>query len=239
MKNKKLLVILLISLVMLLPLKTFAKTYYDGYETKNLKETLEAEGITLENKEYSESKKQATIYLFRGDGCGYCKRFLEFLNSISKEEGKYFKVVSFEVWGNKKNAELLEKVAKVTGEQAGGVPYIVIGKKVFPGYIAEWNDDIKAAIKEQYKDNSYDVFDDVAKADKAANGDSISSTSVVIWNFVFILISTVVIVCFINFKSKKILEAASKRITPSTVVSKIADEVKRVENKKIIKKGKK
>lgn len=165
MKNKKLLVVLLFALVMLLPVKAFAKTYYAGHETKNFKETLEAEEMTLENKDYKETSKQVTIYLFRGQGCGYCRNFITFLNSISKEYGDKFKLVSFEVWNNQENNDLMKEVSKFTGEEAGGVPYIIIGEKVFGGYIDSWNDQIKAAIDEEYKAGSkYDVFEEMVSS---------------------------------------------------------------------------
>ena len=236
MKNKNLLIILIISLIMLLPIKALGKTYYDGYQTKNLKDTLAAEDLVLENKDYKENDKQAIIYLFRGQGCGYCKRFLTFLNSISKDYGKYFKLVSFEVWNDAKNAELMQKVAVVTNEAAGGVPYIIIGEKVFPGYIAEWDNDIKAAIKKQYDNNSYDIFKELEKAEKdpsfteklnaqsqAADDDTtgdveeysntsksssdISNTSAVIWNLIFITIAAVSIIITIIVQNNKILLA--------------------------------
>ncbi len=160
---KKLLVVFLISVALILPVKTFAKTYYSDHETKDFKDTLVDEDMKIENTDYAETSDQATIYLFRGHGCGYCRNFLTFLNSISKEYGKKFKLVSFEVWNNKENNELMKKVANFTGEEAGGVPYIVIGEKVFGGYIDSWNDQIKEAIDTAYKNgNDYDVFEEMA-----------------------------------------------------------------------------
>ena len=125
--KKRLLIFLLV--LSLLPMKVFAKSMIDDYNTKNFVETLEAEDMKIENKDYKETDDQAIIYLFRGDGCGYCRAFLTFLNSISKEYGKYFKVISFEVWGDSNNSALLEKVPLVTNQAAGGVPYIIIGEK--------------------------------------------------------------------------------------------------------------
>jgi hypothetical protein len=57
----------------------------------------------------------------------------------------------------------MKKVANFTGEEAGGVPFIVIGEKVFGGYIDSWNDQIKEAIDTAYKNgNDYDVFEEMA-----------------------------------------------------------------------------
>ncbi|MBQ6285639.1 MAG: hypothetical protein IJK67_04945 [Bacilli bacterium] len=214
MKTKNILIILLVSLIMLFPVKSLAKTYYDGYDTKNLKETLEAEDMKLENTDYKETSKQAIVYLFRGQGCGYCRNFITFLNSISKDYGKYFKLVSFEVWNDSKNNELMQKVASTTGQAAGGVPYIVIGEKVFPGYISDWDEDIKTAIKNQYDDNSYDVFEEIEKAEKAAKkaASGGSSTASIIGIIVTVLCTAVII--FVQCKNtKKVLDAMNNKPT--------------------------
>ena len=201
--------LLLLLLAVVLPLSTFAKTYYDDYKTKNLKETLEAEGIELQNKDYKEDDKQAIIYMFRGDGCGYCHAFLEFLNSISTEYGKYFRLVSFEVWNDSANADLFKQVPLVTNEAAGGVPYIVIGQKVFGGYAESYDEDIKSAIMAQYNDPSYDVFE---KLDERLNGSSngVSSFAVIFWNAFFMVAATVAIIVVSNNNTKKVLDAIRK-----------------------------
>lgn len=205
MKNKFLMVTLLfVSLLMILPVKAVAGTYYDGYETMNLKETLESEGMTLENTKYTENDDQVPIYLFRGNGCGYCRAFLTFLNSISVEYGKYFKLVSFEVWYDEKNAALMKEVADFTGEAAGGVPYIIIGDKVFPGYISDWNDEIKAKILSQYEDNDYDVFNEMKKA----NGFKLDTNIII--NFIFVTIAAVVVIAFNYCNTNKVLKAVDE-----------------------------
>ena len=138
----------------------------DDYETKNLKETLDAEEMTL-SANYSENSDQITIYLFRGQGCSFCRAFLTFINSIVGEYGKYFKMVSFEVWNNEQNYYLFNRTALFLDEKlADGVPYIIIGKKVFPGYADTYDEDIKKAIKELYdtpKASRYDVFAEAKK----------------------------------------------------------------------------
>lgn len=206
--KKKLLVLLLV--LALLPIKTFAKTYYDDYNTKNFKETLAAEGMEIKNKNYKEDDKQAIIYMFRGDGCGYCRAFLEFMNSISEEYGKYFRMVSFEVWSDQKNSELLNKMPLVTNEPAGGVPYIIIGEKVFGGYAESYNEDIEKAIMAQYNDSSYDVFE---KLDERLNGSSGGTTSfaVIFWNAFFIVAATVAIIVVSNKNTQRVLQVLGEK----------------------------
>jgi thiol-disulfide isomerase/thioredoxin len=207
--KKKLLVSLLflVSLLMILPFKASAKTYYDDYKTLNLKEALEAEDIELLNTKYEETDDQAIIYLFRGQGCGYCRSFLSFLNSISEEYGKYFRLVSFEVWNDEANSALMQEVATLTGEAAGGVPYIIIGDQVFPGYISDWDEDIKSAIKAQYDDNSYDVFKELKKS----KGVSLNIDPVIIWNFIFVTIGTVIICIMMKKNNEKVLTALENK----------------------------
>ncbi len=207
--RKKLVLLLLV--VALLPFKVFAKSFIDDYNTKNFKETLEAEGMTLENPDYKEDDKQAIIYMFRGDGCGYCRAFLTFLNSISKEYGKYFRLVSFEVWSDSNNSALFNKVPLVTNETASGVPYVIIGEKVFAGYSERYNEDIKKAIKAQYDDPSYDVME---KLDERLNGNTSGGTSsfaVIFWNAFFIVVATVAIILVNNKNTEKVLNALEKK----------------------------
>ena len=213
--KKKLILLLLV--VALLPTKVLAKSFIDDYKTMNFVETLNAEEMEIENKDYKETNDQAIIYMFRGQGCGYCRAFLEFMNSISKEYGKYFKMVSFEVWNDSNNSALLNKVPLVTNESAGGVPYIIIGEKVFAGYSESYNEDIKAAIKAQYENPSYDVME---KLDERLNGNTsnggTSSFAVVFWNAFFVVAGTVAIIYFNNKNTEKVLKALDKKETKDT-----------------------
>lgn len=181
------------------------------------------------SRDYKETDDQAVIYMFRGQGCGFCRAFLTFLDSISDEYGEYFKLVSFEVWNNSKNGELMDKIATVTGEAAEGVPYIIIGDKVFGGYAEQYDEDIKAAIKAQYDDSSYDVmekakvnvsdyesmnFIDTLDAenllnytDSNDNGSGTSSFAVIFWNFFFLAAATGFIWYISNKNTQKILAA--------------------------------
>ena len=213
--KKNLLLVLLLSLL-LMPVCIFAKAG-DGagkeYISKNFEESLADEGIKPEFKDYKEDKKQATIYLFRGTGCSFCRSFLSYLNSITDEYGDYFKVVSYEVWSNSKNSMLMTEVRNFFGDSSGGVPYIIIGDQVFPGYAEQYNEGIKDAIMKLYNSkDKYDVFEEIAKAKKQAerSNSPISTIIVITCNFVFSVISTTIILVFINNKNKKINERLDK-----------------------------
>lgn len=178
------------------------------YETANLKETLDSEKIKLSG-DYKESDSQVTIYMFRGLNCGFCKSFLNFLNSIVDEYGKNFKLVSFEAWYDENNSNLLSTISSFLGSEAKGVPYIIIGDEVFPGYDTQYDDSIKNAIKTQYEaDEKYDVFEAYNEYVRTENKKaSKSTTTIIIWNFVFIAISTCLIMMHTTISNNKVLRA--------------------------------
>lgn len=216
--KKKIAIIVLMLLSVIIPVKAFAK---EQYKTLNLEETLAEEGIEKKFTDYKETDDQVIIYLFRGKGCAYCRKFLEFLNGITDEYGKYFKLVSFESWYNEENSNLLGEISTFMGEQASGVPYIIIGDKVFGGYTESYDESIKTAIKTLYDSKDrYDVFEEYEyskKWDKILNP---SNFTVIIWTICLIAVSTVVIVLTNRANTKKIVVAIENNKVSKT------DEVK-------------
>lgn len=207
---KKFLLLIMISLLCFIPVSVNAQE--KGYSSLNLDEALTEEGIDHDFSNYEENNDQAIIYLFRGKGCGYCKKFLTFLNSIVDDYGKYFKVVSYEVWYDQENASLLTKVSNYLGTSAEGVPYIVIGDKVFPGYASSYDEDIKDAIKKQYDSkNEYDVMEKLSvdsnsnsktEVKNTKNNSTLSMILISIFASIFVIGAIVIIVIF-NLKNKK------------------------------------
>ena len=201
----------MISLLCFIPVSVNAQE--KGYSSLNLDEALTEEGIDHDFSNYQENNDQAIIYLFRGKGCGYCKKFLTFLNSIVDDYGKYFKVVSYEVWYDQENASLLTKVSNYLGTSAEGVPYIVIGDKVFPGYASSYDEDIKDAIKKQYDSkNEYDVMKKISvdsnsnsktEVKNTKNNSILSVILISIFASIFVIGAIVIIVIF-NLKDKKV-----------------------------------
>lgn len=216
--KKKIAIIALMLLSVIIPVKAFAK---EQYKTLNLEETLAEEGIEKKFTDYKETDDQVIIYLFRGKGCAYCRKFLEFLNGITDEYGKYFKLVSFESWYNEENSNLLGEISTFMGEQASGVPYIIIGDKVFGGYTESYDESIKNAIKTLYDSKDrYDVFEEYEyskKWDKILNP---SNFTVIIWTICLVAVSTVVIVLTNRCNTKKIVVAIENNKVSKT------DEVK-------------
>ncbi|MBE6149208.1 MAG: hypothetical protein E7170_00610 [Firmicutes bacterium] len=205
---KKVLLVILLALT-IMPTYALAadkKVVKEDYHPMNLIEVLEEEKIEPKFKDYKETEDQITIYLFRGTGCSYCKAFLNFLNSITEEYGKYFKLEAYEVWNDSKNSKLMEEVADFLDESASGVPYIIIGDTVFPGYAEQFDEGIKTAIKQLYEsENRYDIFEEMGKAYDEANKKDYSQTNMIIaCNAVLVVIATTIIVTMTCLNSKKI-----------------------------------
>lgn len=236
---KKIVFTLLVFCLSLFPIYLNAESKYEEidiskYETLNLKGALEEEEIDMKYVDYKENDDQAIIYLFRGKGCTYCRAFLNFANDIAEEYGKYFKIVSFESWYDAANSELLDNISEYLNQPASGVPYIIIGDQVFAGYASDYDTQIKTAIKDLYDSkDKYDVFVEYNKSMReAAKSERRVFNRVIIWNFVFVAISTISIMLYINHSNKKILEA----INNSKETVKVEKLNNKKDNSKLVKK---
>ena len=167
MENVKKILVVLLMVLFVTPTVAFAEE--KTYNTLNLDEALTAEEIEHDFSNYKENDDQITIYMFRGQGCGYCKKFLTFMNSIVDEYGKYFKVETYEVWNDSKNSELMQNIATFMGKEANGVPFIIIGDKSFNGYSESYDDEIKDAITKLYKTKKSDRYDVMKEYEKSLN----------------------------------------------------------------------
>ncbi len=103
------------------------------------------------------ANESVNIYLFYGDGCPHCAALEEYLNNEYSSD-KNVMVYKYEVWNNKENQELWKKVENITGEEAKGVPYFVIGEEVYQGYSAgsTWEKKVDRAIKKAKKNDYND-----------------------------------------------------------------------------------
>ena len=207
MKKKIFMLILVFVSILLLPFSVNAEK--KEYNMLDLEGALADEEIEKTFSSYNPKSDAITIYLFRGKGCGFCRSFLTFIDSITDEYGEYFKLQSYEVWNDQNNASLLDKVSNYLGEAAGGVPYIVIGDKVFAGYSSEYDAAIKEKITELYntkKNKRYDVLKEMEKNPKKESSESTgtSAVSVVVWQLVFTVVATIIIMSYVNLKFKEL-----------------------------------
>ncbi|HDQ88642.1 MAG TPA: hypothetical protein ENN92_00630 [candidate division WWE3 bacterium] len=72
-------------------------------------------------------------YFFWGEGCPHCAQEEAFLEGLQKEYSN-LKIHSFEIYKNRKNALLLQKVGRALSTDVSGVPFLVIGDIAFAGY---------------------------------------------------------------------------------------------------------
>lgn len=133
MKNLKYLLVLIVAL--LLPIAVFA------------------EGET------TTESKEVNLYFFRGEGCSHCAEAEAWFESIEEEYGSYFQIVDYETWYNQENAELMQKVAEARGEEAQGVPYIIIGNKSWNGFTQSYTTEMLEQIKSEFEKDVNDRYD--------------------------------------------------------------------------------
>ena len=113
---------------------------WDNVTTNNNKDNVDK--ISSNAKLDKTIDGKAIIYFFRGEGCPHCVEAEAWFESIKEEYGKYFIIKDYETWYNEENAELMKKVAKARGEEANGVPYIIIGDKSWMGFTQSYTDEM-------------------------------------------------------------------------------------------------
>lgn len=132
-------------------------------------------GVMAEDKKNEEVQKEPVkLYIFHGSTCQYCLATFEWLDTIEEEYGDYFDLVDYEVWGSQENASLMEEVADIMGDNASGVPYLIVGNYSYPnGFAADTivdeesgktlGDQLIQQILEVYEDDEhYDVMVEIA-----------------------------------------------------------------------------
>ncbi len=97
--------------------------------------------------------EKVTLYFFHGDGCPHCAEEEKFLETI-QEDYPQLEIVSYEVWYDDENAELLRKVENAFSIKRPGVPTNVIGKTVISGFGSMTGSKITRAI-EYYSEHEY------------------------------------------------------------------------------------
>lgn len=127
-----------------------------------------------------EDVEEVNVYIFKGDGCGYCQAALEWFDEIDEKYGERFELHEYETWYDEDNAKLMEAVADVRGEDVQGVPYIIVGNQSWNGFDESYKTEILDKIKSEYKaavDERYDVMDfvdEVPSSKDSSEDDSIA-----------------------------------------------------------------
>lgn len=183
---------------------------------------------------YKESEDKINVYIFRGSSCGYCLKAVSYFASIVDEYGKYFNLITYEVWSNADNAALLQKVADVFDEEVGGVPYIVIGDKTFPGYAKSMNTEIQEQIVKEYNSKEkYDVMDHLDDVKEENNSGTSTNNAGLIMIAVEIAVGFVAVILVIINAKNKIIDLFEEK----KQVEEIVEEPKKNKSNKTLKKG--
>ena len=137
---KKLLVVLL--LLVILPFNTLAIS--KSYTDKVAKYT---------NTPIEENK--INLYLFHGAECPHCAEEKVWLKEIEEKYKDSLNIYYFEVWHDKDNAKIMEKLMKDFGVEKNGVPFTIIGEKHYVGFSSVIAPSMEDKIKE-YIDLEHD-----------------------------------------------------------------------------------
>ena len=97
------------------------------------------------------AKEQVNLYFFHGDVCPHCAEEEKFLAKIEKKYS-YVKIIRYEVWKNKSNALLMDRVGNRYDVATSSVPLTVISGTAISGYSESIGIRIERTIK-YYKDN--------------------------------------------------------------------------------------
>lgn len=138
------------------------------YTSETLEEAFIAENISgydLTNYNQNDTNR-VTIYVFRKNGCGNCKNFLNYVaQNLLKTHGDKFRIVSYEVGNTPANFGLINKIQSyLLGNTTTTVttPYIIIGDEIFSGFIdTSKQQQIENTIVDLYNSNKYDVLADM------------------------------------------------------------------------------
>ena len=109
----------------------------------------------MQEKDITFDSKKINVYLFWGDGCPHCHDLGEMLASLDDNYNTLFNLYSFEVWNNLESRNLMKRFADAVDHEVDGVPFLIIGEKVFVGYIDSMENEIKETIKAEYNKNDH------------------------------------------------------------------------------------
>jgi cytochrome c biogenesis protein CcdA/thiol-disulfide isomerase/thioredoxin len=79
------------------------------------------------------ASEKVEIYFFWGQGCPHCAQEKPFLEEL-KQKYPQLEIKEFEVYFNRENQELFQKIAQAYNTQPEGVPMTFIGKDAFIGF---------------------------------------------------------------------------------------------------------
>ena len=182
--------------------------------------------VNAEGEETTATNERTPIHVivFHGATCPHCQEAFEWFDSIEDEYGQYFDLEKYEVWNDQENSELMSKVANYLGEEAEGVPYIIIGTKTFSGFAESMSEDIINAIMAEYNKNVEERVNVVTnvKGNIPLNEKTDNTATIVF------IVAVIVIVAFVIF-------ARNGQDTAEINADGQEDEVEEVKEVKVVK----
>lgn len=82
----------------------------------------------------AKAETAVNAYLFFGEGCPHCAKEKVFLHNTLEDKYPSLKIYEYEVYYNRDNQALMQKVGKFLNADVGGVPFLVIADEYFVGY---------------------------------------------------------------------------------------------------------
>jgi len=98
-------------------------------------------------------KNLVNIYLFYSDTCPHCAKEKELLSEL-QDEYDNIRIYKYEI-SNKDNSMLLDEVAMMFDTKVTGVPFTVIGEKIYKGFSYEDSKSKFIGTIEYYSNNGY------------------------------------------------------------------------------------
>jgi len=95
----------------------------------------------------AQQARPVDLVMFYGRGCPHCAAMRDFLQTMQAKHPE-LRVHAFEVYFNRDNDLLFERMANAYKVKIDGVPTTFIGKQVFPGYADEMQPRVEAAIRQ-------------------------------------------------------------------------------------------
>jgi len=101
---------------------------------------------------------EATLHFFWASGCPHCAKEKVFLNTL-REKYPQLTIRDYEITYGRKNLELLQKVGVELQVDVSGVPFTVIGKEHFAGYLNDetTGKEIEEAVKRAVENGREDL----------------------------------------------------------------------------------
>ena len=156
--------------------------------------------FTIQVKAEGEDSKEVKVYFFRGEGCSHCAEAEAWFQSIEEEYGSYFQIIDYETWYNRENADLMQRVAKARGEEAKGVPYIIIGNQSWNGFTQEYGSEMIERIKSEFEKDVKDRYDIIKLLPEMENEKDSTGSDILALVIILVVFGGI---CFGVYKARK------------------------------------